>query len=108
MSHGVVRMPSRTSTSRSGDGRRCPSIEDKHRIVQALFEQVEVLGSHEVWLHPSLEAEERGWASAMSGEFRVEVRQTGRGERDCPATTALQITMRLAEPPEPCEWLRSA
>jgi hypothetical protein len=25
----------------------------------------------------------------------------------CPATTDL-VTMRLAEPPEPCEWLRSA
>ena len=24
----------------------------KHRIVQALFEQVEVLGPNEVWLHP--------------------------------------------------------
>lgn len=55
--------------------------QTQHRILQALFEQVEVLGSREVWLHPSLEAEERGWAAAMSGEFRVEVRQTGRGER---------------------------
>jgi hypothetical protein len=32
----------------------------------------------------------------------------GRGERHCPATIDLPITMRLAEPPEPCEWLRSA
>jgi hypothetical protein len=32
----------------------------------------------------------------------------GRGERHSPATTDLPITMRLAEPPEPCEWLRSA
>jgi DNA invertase Pin-like site-specific DNA recombinase len=53
----------------------------KHRIVQALFEQVEVLGPSEVWLYPSVEAEARGWAAAMSGEFRVEVRKTGRGER---------------------------
>ncbi len=53
----------------------------KHRIVQALFEQVEVLGPHEVWLYPSVEAEARGWAATMSGEFRVEVRKTGRGER---------------------------
>jgi hypothetical protein len=28
--------------------------------------------------------------------------------RDSPATNDLPITMRLAEPPEPCEWLRSA
>jgi hypothetical protein len=53
----------------------------KHRIVQALFEQVQVLGPNEVWLYPSVEAEARGWAAAMSGEFRVEERKTGRGER---------------------------
>jgi DNA invertase Pin-like site-specific DNA recombinase len=53
----------------------------RHRIVQALFEQVEVLGPNEVWLYPSLEAEARGWAAAMTGEFRVEVCKTGRGER---------------------------
>jgi hypothetical protein len=55
----------------------------QHRIVQALFEQVEVLGPSEVWLYPSVEAEARGWAAAMSGEFRVEERKTGRGERNC-------------------------
>jgi hypothetical protein len=53
----------------------------QHRIVQALFEQVEVLGPSEVWLYPSVEAEARGWAAAMSGEFRMEERKTGRGER---------------------------
>jgi DNA invertase Pin-like site-specific DNA recombinase len=55
--------------------------ETKHRIAQALFEKVEVLGPAQVWLHPSVEAEERGWAAAMSGEFQLELRQTGRGER---------------------------
>jgi hypothetical protein len=35
-------------------------------------------------------------------------RKTGRGERDSPATNDLPITMRLAEPPEPCDWLKSA
>jgi hypothetical protein len=44
----------------------------------------------------------------MTGEFRVGVRKAGRGERGCPATIDLPVTMRLAEPPEPCEWLRSA
>jgi hypothetical protein len=53
----------------------------KHRIVQSLFEQVEVLGPSEVWLYPSVEAAARGWAAAMSGEFRIEERKTGRGER---------------------------
>ena len=32
----------------------------------------------------------------------------GRGERGCPATNDLPVTMRLAEPPESGEWLRSA
>ena len=53
----------------------------QRRIVQALFERVEVLGPHEVWLVPSEEAIARGWAAAMTGEFRVELRQSGRGER---------------------------
>ena len=44
----------------------------------------------------------------MSGEFRTEVRQTGRGERDSPATNDLPIMMRLAEPPERSDWLKSA
>jgi hypothetical protein len=44
----------------------------------------------------------------MGGEFRVNVRKTGRGERDSPTTNDLPITMRLAEPPEPSEWLQSA
>lgn len=39
---------------------------------------------------------------------RVEEAQTGRGERHSPATTDLPITMRLAEPPEPFDWLRTA
>jgi hypothetical protein len=39
---------------------------------------------------------------------RVTERQFGRGERDSPATTDLPITIRLAEPPEPFDWLRSA
>jgi hypothetical protein len=44
----------------------------------------------------------------MTGEFRVEVRKTGRGERDSPATNDLPIIMRLAEPPEPGDLVRSA
>ncbi len=52
----------------------------QHRIVAALFEQVEVLGPSEVWLYPTVEAEARGWAAAMAGEFRIESTY-GRGER---------------------------
>ncbi len=66
----------------------------RHRIVQALFEQVEVLGPNEVWLYPSLEAEARGWAAAMSGEFQVEMRQSGRGERA--RAEPLRVNVRIA------------
>ena len=41
----------------------------QHRIMQALFEQVEVLGPNEVWLCPSVEAEARG--SACRNRRRV-------------------------------------
>jgi hypothetical protein len=34
--------------------------------------------------------------------------QSGRRERHSPATTDLPIMMRLAEPPEPFDWLRTA
>ena len=40
-----------------------------------------MLGPNEVWLYPSVEAEARGWAAAMSGEVKLDVRKTGRGER---------------------------
>ena len=65
-------------------------------------------GPNEIWFYPSVEAEARGWGAAMSGGLRIEERKTGRGERPSPATTDLPITMRLAEPPEPFDWLRSA
>jgi hypothetical protein len=65
------------------------------------------LGQNEVRLYPSVDAKACDWAAAMAGEFRVEVRKTGRGERDSPATNDLPITMRLAEPPEPCDLVRS-
>jgi PAS domain-containing protein len=58
----------------------------QHRILLAAFEEMEVLGPNEVWLYPSVESEMRGWAAAMSGEFRIE-RKTGRGERDSPSLT---------------------
>lgn len=51
----------------------------------------------------------RGWDGAFGpGVVAGQISQSGRGERDCPATTDLPVTMRLAEPPEPFDWLRSA
>ena len=44
----------------------------QHRIALALFDRVEVLGPKEVWIHSSVEAEARGWATAMSGVTSVD------------------------------------
>jgi len=46
--------------------------------------------------------------SRRVGRLEQELRTIGRGERSSPATNDLPITMRLAEPPEPCELVRSA
>jgi len=49
-----------------------------------------------------------GRRRALPAVFEIgQERESGRGERDSPATTDL-LVMRLAEPPEPCEWLKSA
>ncbi len=71
------------------------SPQTQHRILQALFERMEVLGPNEVWLTPSLEAEERGWAAAMRGEFRMKERRTGRGERTQASRTDQLIRVHL-------------
>ena len=57
----------------------------------------------------TVHAKARGWDAAFGpGVVRVTEGQSGRGERGCPATNDLPVTMRLAEPPESGEWLRSA
>jgi hypothetical protein len=56
------------------------------------------------------EAIELGLSGALPAilEVGAQIGEFGRGERHCPATIDLPLIMRLAEPPEPCEWLRSA
>ena len=80
-------------------------------LANALFERVDVLGVERVWLTPTQEALEYGWMEAWANrELSVPLVSRlgyGRGERGCPATNDL-LVVRLAEPPEPCEWLRSA
>ena len=54
-------------------------------MLQALFEQMEVLGPNEIWLYPSVEAEARGWAAAMHGTTsadRTIVRFVRRAEQE--------------------------
>ena len=74
-----------------------------------MFERIDVLGANDFTFALTAHARARGWDAAFgAGVVRVKQGQSGRGERGCPATTDLPVTMRLAEPPEPCEWLRSA
>jgi len=49
-----------------------------------------------------------GDAAIETGGAADQDGRSGRGVRHSPATTDLPITMRLAEPPEPFDWLRSA
>jgi hypothetical protein len=61
---------------------------------------VEVLAPSEVWLYPTVEAEARGWAAAMAGEFRVEkVRVVGARGFEPPGPTP-----RIVVP----EWIAAA
>ena len=80
----------------------------RQALAASLFERIDVLGVEQVWATPKIEAAARGLVAAVDSPFRCSIGSYGRGERHCPATTDLPITMRLAEPPEPCEWLRSA
>ena len=69
---------------------------------------MEIPGPTTVWLSPMLVAEAGRRAAAKSGKCRTEERKTGRGERFRAATNDLPISMRLAEPPEPFQLVRSA
>ena len=77
------------------DRRAAGRIAGPRRTVQALFDQDEILGPAQIWLYPSIEAEARGWAAAMSGEFAVES-TNGRGERSCPSMSDDRQTVRFA------------
>ncbi len=101
-------------------------------IAEAVFERIDVLGARDFTFTLTAAAKARGWDAAFGrgvlrlsadggrgktstlqtgpeeGVLSTTQGQSGRGERDCPATTDHPVTMRLAEPPEPCEWLLSA
>jgi hypothetical protein len=85
------------------------SDAERHAIAEAVFERVDVLGVTDYTFTLTAHAKARGWDAALGpGLVRVKEGQSGRGERGCPATNDLPVTMRLAEPPESGEWLRSA
>ena len=105
------------------------------RVSLETFERIDVLGARDFTLTLTAAAKARGWDAAFgpsvlrldanlgrgyslglgaahkdteTGNSTHEEDQSGRGERHSPATNDLPITMRLAEPPEPFDWLRSA
>ena len=105
----------------------------RHAIAEAVFERIDVLGVTDYTFTLTAQAKARGWDAAFGagvvrvkegrsgrgktpspgpaseeGVLSTEEGQSGRGERDSPATDDLPITMRLAEPPEACDWLLSA
>jgi len=74
-----------------------------------VFERIDVLGVTDYTFTLTVPAKARGWDAAFGARVvRVKQGRSGRGERHSPATNDLPVTMRLAEPPESCEWLRSA
>jgi hypothetical protein len=81
----------------------------RHAIAEAVFERIDVLGVTDYTFTLTAYAKAHGWDAAFgAGDQSISIGRSGRGERDSPATTDLPITMRLAEPPEPFDWLRSA
>ncbi|MDH4141864.1 MAG: hypothetical protein OEV61_04575 [Chloroflexota bacterium] len=81
----------------------------RHAIAEAVFERIDVLGVTDYTFTLTASAKARGWDAAFgAGDLAVKEGRSGRGERDSPATNDLPITMRLAEPPEPCDLVRSA
>lgn len=83
------------------DGRRA--------IAEAVFERIEVLGVSEYAFTLTIDAKAHGWDLAFgAGVVAGSIGQSGRGERDRPATNDLPIRMRLAVPPAPLTSRRSA
>ena len=78
----------------------------RRMLAEAQFGRIQVLGARETTIRLTDSAVACGFAAAIPDRLDVTVGY-GRGERESPATTDLPV-MRLAEPPEPCEWLRSA
>ncbi len=82
----------------------------RQALTTAIFARTDVLGFERMEYELTPDAIALGLDAALPAVFdlRDQIGEFGRGERRCPATTDLPITMRLAEPPAPCGWLRSA
>jgi hypothetical protein len=81
----------------------------RHAIAEVVLERIDVLGVTACTITLTAYAKAHGWDAAFgAGDQSISIGQSGWGERGCPATNDLPVTMRLAEPPESGEWLRSA
>ena len=123
-SQGIERDPKRRRTPWTPDGFLAPAAvaylrslhamwadsgpEGRQALANALFAKLEVLGYRRMEYELTPGAIELGLNAALPAVLEVGEHESGRGERDSPATSDLPITMRLAEPPEPFDWLRSA
>jgi hypothetical protein len=79
-------------------------------MVAAIFARLDVLGFQRLEYELTRDAIDLGLDAALPPilELESKIAEFGRGERDSPATTDHLVTMRLAEPPEAFDWLRSA
>ena len=82
--------------------------EGRKALAPALITTLEVEGYEKMTYELTPDARDLGLDAAMPAELEVGAQMAGfgRGERDSPATN--DLPMRLAEPPEPFDWLRSA
>jgi hypothetical protein len=82
----------------------------RQTITAAIFARTDVLGFERMGYELTPDAIALGLDAALPAVFELQdqIGEFGRGERHCPATIDLPVAMRLAEPPESCEWLRSA
>jgi hypothetical protein len=84
--------------------------DGRQALAAAIFARTDVMGFERLEYKLTPDAIELGLDAALPAMFELTgtIGEFGRGERHNPATTDLPITMRLAEPPEPFDWLRSA
>jgi hypothetical protein len=77
-------------------------------LATAIFARTDVMGFERLEHELTPDAIELGLDAALPAVFELTgtIGESGRGERGCPATNDLPITMRLAEPPEPSDWPR--
>jgi hypothetical protein len=86
-----------------------PGLGRTDQVAETLRSGIPASGLSEIEFELTPHGAALGLAEVLPpGGLDLRVSGHGRGERSSAATTDLPITMRLAEPPEPCDWLWSA